>query len=90
MTEYRIVATLDTEHLYNGKKYHYEVSNCWWGGGIHKLQTYDKDKAEEYLKLAKEKCPKHDKMTQERTDRNSIHYWHTNIRIQTREVTEWK
>ena len=90
MTEYRIVATLDTEHIRDGKRYHYDTAVCWWGGTTHRLQTYDKDKAEAFLKQAKEECPKFDALTQARTGRNDIRYWHTNIRIQTREVTEWK
>ena len=89
MTEYRVVATLDVVHDYNGKKCHYDIASCHWGGTIHRLQTYDKDRAEDWLKIAKEECPKFDKKTQENTSRDSIRYWHSNIRIQTREVTEW-
>lgn len=91
MTEYRVVSTLDTEHVYNGEKYHYEVnSGLWWGGIVHKCQTFDKNKAEHFLMRAKQECPKFDKRTQENTGHYVIRYWQTNIRIQSREVTEWK
>lgn len=89
MTEYRIVATLDTEHIYNGANYHYESSNCWYHGRSHKLQTFDRSRAEEYLKIALENCPKFDKETQTAADRNAMRFYQSNIRIQTREVTEW-
>lgn len=90
MTEYRVVATVDTEHVYNGQKYHYDASGCWYHGRCHRLQTFDKERAKEYLKEAKVECAIHDRKTQESTDRYTIRYWQTNIRIQTREVTEWK
>ena len=89
MTEYRVVATLDVVHDYNGEKFHYDIASCHWGGKVHKMQTYDKDRAEYYLKRAKEECPKFDVKTQENTSRDYIRYLHSNIRIQTREVTEW-
>ena len=84
------MATRDTEWIYNGKREHYDCAPCTWGGTFHKLQTFDKNKAEEYLKLAKENCREYDKMSQARTDPNYIRYWQTDIRIQTREVTEWE
>lgn len=90
MKEYRIVATLDTEHVYNGQKFHYDVASCWYHGRPHKMQTIHKDKAEEYLKQAKKECPKFDKETQERTGKDNIKYWQTNIRIQTRDISDWK
>lgn len=87
MTEYRVVCTLDTEHTYDRKKYHYDVANCWWRGRMHPFSTFKKRDAEEFLDAAKEECLKFDKETQANS---SIKYRQTNIRIQTREVTEWK
>ena len=93
MKEYRIVATLDTEHGYDGKKYHYEAISCRWGGTIHKIVTSDYGKAKRQLEIAKRECPKFDKKTEEAFEKNPrdyIKYKHTNIRIESREVSEWQ
>lgn len=90
MTEYRIVCTRDTINVGDGKKAHLDVASCTWGGTFHRLQTFDENKAKELLKMAKEKCAEYDKISQTRTNWYDVHYWQTDIRIQTREVTDWK
>lgn len=89
MTEYRIVATLDTEHVYNGKRYHYDAASPWFNGFVHNKGYHDRKTAEEVLARTLVEAPKFDKKTQADTDRSAIRYWHSNIRIQSREVTEW-
>jgi len=89
MTEYRIVATLDIEHVYNGKRYHYDAASPHFNGFSHNKVYHDRKVAEEVLALTLKEVPKFDKKTQESTDRSAIRYWHSNIRIQSREVTEW-
>ena len=89
MTEYRIVTTLDTEHCDTGEKYHYEAATPHYGGTIHKRVTTDREKAERYLAEALKECPIFDAVTQNRTVRGNIKYWQSNIRIQSREVSDW-
>lgn len=90
MTEYRVVCTIDTEHVYSGEHYHYEAASCHWDGRHHHRRTFDKAQAEKYLAEAKEKCPVYDEITQNRSGIHHIKYKQSNIRIETREVTEWK
>lgn len=85
MTEYRVVATRDEEDL-TGKKWHIEAGACIWDGHAQRFTTTNKGEAERFLELAKIECAKYDAKTQTST----IRYTQTNIRIQTREVTEWK
>lgn len=84
MTEYRVVCTRDRWGI-SGKVHHYDEVCCWYGTGLRTLQTFDKRKAMEYLKTAIEECPKFDALTQKGREQ----WRQTNIRIQTREVTEW-
>lgn len=90
--EYRIVATLDTLHGYNNARYHYEMSACHFGGRAHKLITTDYNKAVANLERAKRECLKYDKETEIRfhdDPHNHIQYVHSNIRIQSRTVSDW-
>lgn len=89
MTEYRIVATLDTQDCFTGKKRHRDVSSPWYDGHLHNETYTDRAKAEELLAYTIEECAKFDAKTQARSGRYDIRYWHTNIRIQSREVTDW-
>ena len=90
MTEYKIVATLDTFHVYNGQRFHYDAAAPWLGGRPFRKIYDNREDAEKMLAHMKEEIPKHDKETQERTGADSIRYWHSNIRIQKREVTPWE
>lgn len=88
---YKVVATLDTYHVYNGKKYHHDISSCCYNGRFHELETKDKDKALQWLNIAIEECTKFDKESEEKAkhDRNTIVYHHTNIRMVHKYVSDW-
>lgn len=90
MTEYRVVCTKDEHHNYNGKDFHYEVSTPVVYPS-HRLNAVyrDKAKAEETLKRAIKECPEFD-ARHDNDDRNNIKVKQYNIRIQTREITEWE
>lgn len=91
MTEYRIVATLDTYHVYNGKRFHYDAVAPITGSGRPFTKVYaNREEAETMLAHMKEQIPKHDKESQERTGTDTIMCWHSNIRIQSRKVTPWE
>lgn len=89
MKEYKIVATRDEHHLWNDSWVHMEAvppvakTRFNW-------KTRDLAKAEEWLEELKVKCPEFDAETQSRSGRNSIHYYQSNLRIMTREVSEWE
>lgn len=85
MTEYRVVCTRDRFDVGSGKKHHLEEVCCWWDGSPRTLETFDKKAAEKYLDMAIIKCPEFDAFSQTTNSR----FRQTNIRIQTREVTEW-
>ena len=89
MTEYRIVATIDTLHTDTGEKFHQEAAAPVYGGRPHTRVTRDKARAEQYLEEAIKNCRAFDEMTQNRTLRGNIKYWQSNIRIQSREVSDW-
>ena len=88
MTEYRIVATIDTVDRF-GKKEHRENACPVHHRTFHKLVTKDKKTAEKWLSDTIEFCGEHDRKTQKSNDPWNIKYTQTNIRIQTREVTDW-
>ena len=90
--EYRVVATIDELHGYNNKKYHYDAVSCWFDGRQHKFRTTDYNKAVEFLERAKRECPKFDKKTEiwlHDYPKNAIQYVHSNIRIESRTVSDW-
>lgn len=89
MTEYRIVTTLDTLHADTGERFHYEAATPWYGGKPHYRVTRDRAIAEQDLAEAIENCRTFDAITQNRTNRGNIKYWQSNIRIQSREVSDW-
>ena len=86
MTEYRIVCTRDRFDATSGKVHHHDGVCCWWGYSPKQLETFDKKAADKYLEMARIECPNFDALTQTTNSR----FQQTNIRIQTREVTEWK
>lgn len=96
MTEYRVVCTTDEHHNYNGKDFHYEIATPVIypsddsHSSYHLKRVYrDKSEAEKALAEAIKGCPifdaKHDN-----EKRDNIRVRQYNIRIQTREVSEWK
>jgi hypothetical protein len=92
MKEYRIVATVDTEHG-NGQKCHHESANPWRDGHPFTHHPYKtKSDAKRVLVSLRKRCKEFDKKTAMEfamNPRDSIKYTQTNIRIQMREVTEW-
>ena len=92
MREYRIVATIDTEHG-DGRKYHHEEATPWRDGHLFTHHPYKtKSDAQRVVKVLRQKCKEFDKRTHmefEKNPRDSIKYTQSNIRVQMREVTEW-
>lgn len=91
MKEYRIVATKDQVRCRDGKKFHYDESTVYTGGKGLWTATYDdfekaKYALEQAIKDAKEYEEKHNANLD--ADSYEVHY--TNIRLQSREVTEWE
>lgn len=93
MKEYRIVATVETEHG-DGRKYKMENVHPWRDGRPFTHSPYKtKTDAKRVLVSLRKSCKEFDKMTHERfaqNPRDYIAYTQTNIRIQSREVTDWK
>lgn len=90
MKEYRIVCTLDKEDAFDGTKRHYDAVPCTWNGASHQLVTRDILSAAKFLIMARRECEYFDKETKKNISRNTIIYTQTNIRVQTRNVTEWE
>ena len=90
MTEYRIVCDRDELHVYNGKEYHSKAVRPWLGGVPVNNKFNTREEAEAFLRRATEECARQDARKQADTSRNVIKTWQTNIRIQTREVSEWE
>lgn len=92
MREYRIVATIDTEHG-DGRKYHYETATPWRDGHLFNHHPYKtKSDAKRVLVSLRKSCKEFDERTARdfaNNPRDSIKYTQTNIRVQMREVTEW-
>ena len=92
MKEYRIVATIDTEHG-NGIKHHYEAATPWRDGTLFNHHPYKtKSDAKRVCSFLRKACKEFDKKTAENFKRdpvNCIKYTQSNIRVQMREVTEW-
>lgn len=92
MTQYRVVCTLDTEHG-DGKKQHYDMTDCWCYGKPHRRISENFEDALKVLEIFQQECPEFDRKTAERFQKNprdSIKYTQSNIRIVSREVTDWK
>ena len=93
MKEYRIVATIDTEHG-DGSRYHHDAASPWRNGSIFHHHPYKtKSDAKRVLTHLRRECKEFDKKTHmefELNPRDSIKYTQTNLRIQMREVTEWE
>ncbi|MBR3244834.1 MAG: hypothetical protein IKF90_19450 [Parasporobacterium sp.] len=92
MKEYRIVATVEVE-LGDGRKRIVENAHPQTKGGpiIHSYRT--KKDAKKALDHLRKVCKEFDAMTYERfaiNPRDNAKYTQTNIRIQSREVTDWK
>ena len=92
MREYRIVATVDTEHG-DGRKYHYDPATPWRAGSHFIHHPYKtKGEAMRVLRYLRKQCAEFDEKTRESFEKNPrdcIKYKQTNIRVQKREVTEW-
>ena len=92
MREYRIVATIDTEHG-GGRKYHHETATPWMDGHPFNHHPYKtKSDAKRVLVFLRKSCKEFDERTAKTFAKNpydSIKYTQTNIRVQMREVTEW-
>ena len=94
MKEYRIVCERRLVHA-DGSESHYESVPVWKNG--HSLPSHIvytiKAEANKALAESIRHARRFDAETQERFasgDNNSIAYYQTNIRIQSRNVTEWK
>ena len=90
MTEYRIVCDRDELHLYNERKYHKEAVRPFLKGTPTNNEFRTQEDAEAFLEKAVKECAIFDAKTQADNSRNNIKTWQYNIRIQTREVSEWK
>lgn len=92
MTEYRIVCDVDRV-LDNGTVKHYKARTPFCSGGNLLLTTTDKAVAEGNLAKVVTACAKYDeeyrKMARYITPGACRDRMQTNIRIQSREVTEW-
>ena len=92
MKEYRIVATVETEHG-NGQKFRHECATPWRNGTLFHHHPYKtKTDAMRVCRSLRKSCKEFDKKTQEefkKNPRDCIAYTQTNIRVQMREVTEW-
>lgn len=92
MKEYRIVATAETEHG-DGRKRIVENARPWTKAGqIIQSYTTKKD-AKKALGHFRKACKEFDTITCERfaiNPRDNIKSTQTNIRIQSREITDWK
>ena len=92
MREYRIVATVDTEHG-DGRKYHHDTATPWRGGTLFSHHPYrTKNEAKRVLSFLRKQCAEFDEKTRkefEQNPRDCIAYKQTNIRVQMREVSEW-
>ena len=92
MKEYRIVATAETEHG-DGIKRIEENARPWTKAGPITQSYRTEEDAKKALGHFRKSCKEFDTMTCERfaiNPRDSIKYTQTNIRIQSREVTDWK
>lgn len=90
MKEYRIVCTLDTISLWNGAKTHLDAASCWFNGRAQSWKTHDGEYAKKVLDFFKRECAKFDAESRTNPTRDSIIYTQSNIRLQSREVTEWE
>ncbi len=89
MKEYRIVCTRDMHHNYNGKDEHIETALPIMGNGVVYRKKFDNlEDAEKKLDELKATCAVFDEKHQEER-RDAIKHRHSNLRIQSREVTEW-
>lgn len=92
MKEYRIVTTVETE-LGDGRKRIVETAYPWTKAGPISQSYRTKKDAKKALGHFRKVCKEYDTITYERfaiNPRDYIKYTQTNIRIQSREVTDWK
>ena len=92
MKEYRIVATVEIE-LGDGRKRIVEKAHPWTKGGTIVQSYRTKKDAKKALCHFRKVCKEYDTITHERfaiNPRDNIKYTQSNIRIQSREVTDWK
>ena len=90
MKEYRIVCTLEKENFDDGIKCHYDTSVCVFDGHGQSYKTHDLAAAKRALTTYKRRCAGFDASTRCNPTRDTIIYTQSNIRIQSREVTEWE
>lgn len=93
MKEYRIVCTRDTEHA-DGTKHHYDNVAPWVSHSqLPHYRTFNnKADAMKALSETVRRARVFDKETQERLasgDPDTIGYWQSNIRLQSRNVSKW-
>lgn len=92
MKEYKIVATRELINPKTGEKKHMEnvmvilnsKYNCFTAVYI------DYEKAKKWLELAKKQAAEYENERNENLDAYSYIVHYTDIRLQSREVTEWK
>lgn len=93
MREYRIVCTVDTEHS-DGRKHHCENAAPWIAPSMlpHRAVYATKAEAAKALREIVKRAREFDKITQERARAGwrNIEYRQSDIRIQSRTVTNWE
>lgn len=92
MTEYRVVADIEKVSKEGTRQY---IAQTPWHHGRMQLRGIitDRKVAETYLREMQEECPKHDQQTREKYSKGRTNYFYmiqSNIRIQSREVSEWE
>ena len=95
MKEYRIVCTIDYKHG-DGKTKHYDIATPWHNGipfSSHQNRFLSLKDAKQALKQLAPEIKEADRINNERFEQRPHDYIHrvqSNLRIQAREVTQWK